>query len=132
MWMGAGQSGKQTKRIGREYSVKTGQNGETKEPKQTQMGRKKRIGIKYCGGCNPGYERVEMMERIQLRFNDRFLFLRHDEPDIDVLILMSGCPRACAAEDLNTTKIPNCLVTGEDDFDSLIDWLKSLDRKGDF
>ena len=73
-----------------------------------------------------------MMERIQFRFSDRFLFLRHDEPDIDVLILMSGCPRACAAEDLNTTKIPNCLVTGEDDFDSLIDWLKSVDRKGDF
>ena len=91
-----------------------------------------RIGIKYCGGCNPGYERVEMMERIQFRFNDRFLFLRHDEPDIDVLILMSGCHRACAAEDLNTRRIPHCLVTGEDDFDSLIDWLKSLDRKGDF
>ncbi len=95
------------------------------------MGRKK-IGIKYCGGCNPGYERVEMMERVQFRFSDRFLFLRHDEPDIDALILMGGCHRVCTAEDQNTTSIPHCLVTGEDDFDSLIDWLKSLDRKGDF
>jgi len=73
-----------------------------------------------------------MMERVQFRFGDRFLFLRHDEPDIDALILMSGCPRACAGEHLDTAKIPHYLVTGEDDFDNLISWLKSLDRKGDF
>jgi hypothetical protein len=96
------------------------------------MGAKKRIGIKYCGGCNPGYERVEMIERVQFRFNDRFLFLRHDEPDIDVLVLMSGCHRTCAGKDLDLTKITHCPVTGENDFDTLIKWLKSLDQKGDF
>ncbi len=93
---------------------------------------KKKIGIKYCGGCNPGYERVEMIERIQFRFNDQFSFLRHDEPDIDLLILMSGCHRACAGENLNTTKIPYCSVMGENDFDNLISWLKSFDQKGVF
>ena len=93
---------------------------------------KKRIGIKYCGGCNPGYERVEMIERVQFGFDNRFLFLRHDELDIDALVLMSGCQRACAAKDLNLKKIPHCLVAGENDFHALINWLKSLDRKGDF
>jgi len=93
---------------------------------------KKKIGIKYCGGCNPGYERVEMMEGVQFRFSDRFFFLRHDEPDIDVLILMSGCHRACAGENLDITKIPHCSVTGENDFNSLISWLKSLEQRGDF
>ena len=96
------------------------------------MGVKKRIGIKYCGGCNPGYERVEMIERVQFRFDDRFLFLRHDEPDIGALVLMSGCHRVCAGKDLDLTKIPHCPVTGENDFDTLIKWLKSLDQKGDF
>jgi hypothetical protein len=93
---------------------------------------KKRIGIKYCGGCNPGYERVEMIERVQFRFNDRFFSLHHDEPDIDVLVLMSGCHRACAGRDLNIAQIPNFSVTGENDFDNLINWLKSHDQKGDF
>jgi hypothetical protein len=114
------------------HRVITRQARETRQTKQTQMGTKKRIGIKYCGGCNPGYERVEMIQRVQFRFNDRFLFLRHDEPDIDVLVLMSGCHRACAGKDLNTAKIPLCSVTGENDFDNLINWLKSLDQKGDF
>jgi len=73
-----------------------------------------------------------MMERVQSRFNDRFVFLCHEEPDLDALILVGGCHRVCAGDDLNKAGIPHCLVTGEDDFDSLIDWLKSLDRKGDF
>ena len=71
-----------------------------------------------------------MVERIQFRFSDRFFLVRYDEPNIDGLILMSGCHRACAGEDLNKAKIPHCLVTGEDDFDNLIAWLKSVDRKG--
>jgi len=96
------------------------------------MRTKKRIGVKYCGGCNPGYERVEMIERVQFRFNDRFLFLRHDEPDIEVLVLMSGCHRACAGKDLNPAEIPYCSITGENEFDTLTNWLKSLDQKGDF
>jgi len=91
-----------------------------------------RIGIKYCGGCNPLYERVEMIQQAQSQLKDRFLFLRHDEPDIDVLVLMSGCHRTCAGKDLNTVKIPLCSVTVENDFDTLINWLKSLDQKGDF
>ena len=93
---------------------------------------KKKIGIKYCGGCNPGYERVEMMEGVQFRFNDRFLFLRHDEPDIEGMVLMSGCHRACASRDFNSTEILCCSITGENGFDTLMNWLKSLNQKGDF
>jgi hypothetical protein len=92
---------------------------------------KKRIGIKYCGGCNPLYERVEMVDRIQFRFNDRFLFFRYDEPDIDGIVLMSGCQRACATQNLDRT-IPYYSVTRENDVDTLLGWLKSLIAKGDF
>jgi hypothetical protein len=73
-----------------------------------------------------------MIERVKFRFNDRFLFLRHDDPDIEVLALVSGCHRACASQDLDLTGIPHCSATGENDFDTLVKWLKSLDQKGDF
>ena len=89
---------------------------------------KKKIGIKYCGGCNPHYERGEMIERIQFRFNDRFLFLRHDGPDIDVLVLMSGCHRACAGRDLNPIEIPHYSITEENGFGGLVDWLRGVDE----
>jgi len=114
------------------HSVITRQTRETRQTKQTQMGTKKRIGVKYCGGCNPGYERVEMVDRIQFRFNDRFSFLRYDEPDITMLVLMNGCQRTCASQDLNPTGVPHFSVTGENDFKDLIDWLTSIHEKGDF
>jgi|GEM_PF-151335 len=91
----------------------------------------KRIGIKYCGGCNPTYERVEMILRVKARFNDQFLFLRYNEPDIDTVILVSGCRRACAGQDLNPKEIPHWSVMEENDLENLIKWLTSLREKGD-
>jgi hypothetical protein len=91
---------------------------------------KKRIGIKYCGGCNPAYERVEMIEKVQFRLGDQFLFHRHVDEEIEALILVSGCPRACAGKELIQEK--NCYsVTGEGDYETLIKWLTDFIEKGD-
>ena len=95
------------------------------------MRTRRKVGIKYCGGCNPGYERVEMIQRVQFRINDQFLFLRHDEPDIEVMVLVNGCPRACANKNSNHPEVPSRSIVGESDFKSLIDWLVALDEKGD-
>jgi len=88
-----------------------------------------RIGIKYCGGCNPFYERVEIVQRAQSDFNCRLLFVHHDQTDIDGMIFMSGCQRACAVQDLNRT-VPHYSVTWENDFEALMGWLKSMVAKG--
>ena len=92
---------------------------------------RKRIGVKYCGGCNPTYERVEMVEKIQFRFGDEFLFHRHREQEGDFLILVSGCPRACADQSSDQRIVPTYSATGKHDFETLIDWLTTLDEKGD-
>jgi hypothetical protein len=112
--MGAGRSGKNNN------GVVLGMNDRT------------RIGVKYCGGCNSSYERVEMIQQVQSQLKDRFLFLRYDEPDIKVLILMNGCLRSCAAQDLNQTKVPLCSINEESDFITLMNWLTLFDEKGDF
>jgi hypothetical protein len=90
---------------------------------------RKKIGIKYCGGCNPTYERVEMVERVQSRLEDRFLFLRHDRQDLDVLVLINGCPRSCATENLDHKEVPYRSIVGEKDFETLIEWLTGLNEK---
>jgi hypothetical protein len=72
-----------------------------------------------------------MIQRVQSQLKNQFLFLRHDEPDIKVMVLMSGCHRACASRDVNLTGIPHCSVTGENDFENLMDWLTCLNEKGD-
>lgn len=89
-----------------------------------------RVGIKYCGGCNPSYERLEIVRRAQSRFDRRLLFIRHDQPDLDAMILMNGCQRACAVEDLNQT-VARFSVAGENDFEALMGWLKLLAAQGE-
>lgn len=92
---------------------------------------KKRIGVKYCGGCNPAYERVEMVEKVQFRLGDQLLYHRHGDEEIEALILVSGCQRACAGQDLNQDKNSTYSITGEGDYEALIDWLIALSKKGD-
>jgi hypothetical protein len=91
---------------------------------------KKKIGIKYCGGCNPHYERVEMIQRVQSLLKNRFIFLRYDQKDLDALVLVNGCPRSCSSIDFNQTDVPSLSVTGESDFENLMNCLRTFDKKG--
>jgi hypothetical protein len=93
---------------------------------------KKKIGVKYCGGCNPSYERVEMIQQVQSILKDRFIFSIHDQQDLDIMVLVNGCPRACADKNSNHQEVPSRSIVGESDFNGLIDWLAAFDEKGDF
>ena len=90
---------------------------------------KKRIGIKYCGGCNPHYERVDMVQKVHSLLKNRFLFLGHDQKYLDGLILVSGCPRACATKNLGQTETPFRSVFEETEFAGLIEWLTTIKGK---
>ena len=91
---------------------------------------KKRIGIKYCGGCNPHYERVDMLQKVHSLLKNRFLFLRYDQENLNGLILVSGCPRACASKNLDQTEILLRSVIEENEFENLIEWLTTLEGSG--
>ena len=90
---------------------------------------KTKIGIKYCGGCNPKYERVEMIQRLQSMVGEQFLFVRHDQQDLDGLITVNGCLRACAAKGLNQTEVSYHSVVKNNDFDSLMEWLLTFEHE---
>jgi len=87
---------------------------------------RKRIGIKYCGGCNPTYERVELTRRLEGKVGERFYFVRHDERELHALLLVSGCETACADENLVRADIPRLSITSSSDFGRIVDWLQGL------
>ena len=94
------------------------------------MDNMEKIGIKYCGGCNPSYERVEVVQRVQSLFKDRFIFSVDDLQDSDRMVLVSGCPRACANKNSGNFEPLSHSILGEDDFESLIKWLTASDQEG--
>jgi len=72
-----------------------------------------------------------MIQQVQSLLKDQFTFSIHGQQDLDVMLLVSGCPRACANKNSNHLELPSRSIVGESDFKSLIDWLVGLDKKGD-
>jgi len=90
---------------------------------------KAKIGIKYCGGCNPTYDRVEMVQEVRSLGKNRFIFHGYDQPGLDGVIVVNGCPRECAVKDLKPGGVPYCSIAGKDDLNNLMEWLFILGKK---
>ena len=54
-----------------------------------------KIGIKYCGGCNPRYQREEQVGRLKEKL-PACSFTYDDSAVCDIWIAVHGCPSACA------------------------------------
>ena len=55
-----------------------------------------RVALKYCGGCNPGYDRPALAETVRARLAGRVEFVQATEGDADVTLVLAGCETACA------------------------------------
>ncbi len=78
-----------------------------------------KVGIKYCGGCNPYYDRVAIVKRIADRLAGRVEIVALDHDQIDLVVAVEGCSTACA--DLNSSKARAIrIITQPEDADEFI------------
>jgi len=54
-----------------------------------------RIGLKYCGGCNPHYDRVALVEKITRVLSGKVEFVAWDKEDLSTILVVAGCNTAC-------------------------------------
>lgn len=56
------------------------------------------VGIKYCGGCNPRYNRGEAFNIIKKHLPDKTEFVIAEEGiEYDYLLVIGGCMKCCAS-----------------------------------
>ncbi len=55
-----------------------------------------KVGIKYCGGCNPYYDRAALVKQIESRLKGNVEFVSPDNDDADLVLAVEGCQTACA------------------------------------
>lgn len=55
------------------------------------------IYVKYCGGCNPRFDRREAVEELgkRLQANLENIKIQHTDPQADAHLLVVGCERSC-------------------------------------
>jgi len=55
-------------------------------------------GVKFCGGCNPRFERGKALEELKKHFEGRISFEYAKEKSIyDILLIIAGCANCCAS-----------------------------------
>ena len=52
------------------------------------------VGLRYCGGCNPRYDRVAAVGRLRAQLPD--VELRPAAPGQPAVVRVCGCPARCA------------------------------------
>jgi hypothetical protein len=55
-----------------------------------------KIRVKYCGGCNPNYDRVALVRRIKERLGKRVAFVEAEDKQVSLVLAVEGCSTACA------------------------------------
>ena len=54
------------------------------------------IGVKFCGGCNPLYDRGKLFEKTKEAYPDHTFEMADDTKEYEKLLVICGCERACA------------------------------------
>ncbi|MBS3809673.1 MAG: hypothetical protein KGY38_05930 [Desulfobacterales bacterium] len=83
-----------------------------------------KIGVKYCGGCKPNYDRVELTAKLKERLEDKVEFMSHDSPGLFMVIAVQGCPTACA--DLSHIEVPVRTITGCEEAEKFISYIENI------
>ena len=52
--------------------------------------------MKYCGGCNPEYDRVALVARIRGALKGKVEFVSAQSEGVDLILAVQGCATACA------------------------------------
>jgi len=56
-----------------------------------------RCGVKFCGGCNPRYDRGSALEKLKSGFNGGIDIEPAEEgAEYDMLLVIGGCTNCCA------------------------------------
>lgn len=64
----------------------------------------KKVALKYCGGCNPGFDRVAYVEKIKSATGPDIEWVTLDDEGFDAVLLVAGCETACPQRSLDFSR----------------------------
>jgi hypothetical protein len=62
-----------------------------------------KVGLKYCGGCRPDYDRTAAVKDIIEELGEGFEITGADDEESDLILVVTGCKTAC----VDTTLLPD-------------------------
>ena len=81
------------------------------------------IGIKYCGGCNPHFDRSFIINRIMELFKDEKFEYAKENNSYDIILVVNGCSRACSDHSSLKGK-EKIFINSEEDYLEVVDLIR--------
>ena len=63
-----------------------------------------KCGVRFCGGCNPRYDRRQALNQIESQFKDIDFINAAEGVPHDLLLVIGGCSNCCASYEQFETK----------------------------
>lgn len=60
----------------------------------------KKAAIKFCGGCDPVYDRVKYWHLIKAASAGLIDWVSPEHEGIDIMLIINGCEKACPRDEL--------------------------------
>ncbi|MCL2703545.1 MAG: hypothetical protein FWE91_08075 [Defluviitaleaceae bacterium] len=80
-----------------------------------------KVGVKYCGGCNPHFDRSGLVERLKTDMPEvQFGNLK----DGGFALFICGCARACTGIGHSAGRLGKLVVTNETGYTEVLDRIK--------
>lgn len=77
-----------------------------------------KVAVKYCGGCNPRYDRAAVIRRLCDDVADVEV-VRPGGEEVDAVAVMCGCAVACAEHSHLHGRLGKVILTRAEDYESL-------------
>ena len=91
------------------------------------MSEKPQIGVRYCGGCNPHYDRVSLVKRLQASLPDLEFVPAEDGVPYAAALIANGCTNRCTTvSGLAVPEARQVALSGDIDFFPAQEKLKDL------
>lgn len=74
------------------------------------------VAVKYCGGCNPRFDRTNLVERLRRALPA--VIGGADLPDPDVALVVCGCHCRCGDHGPLSGRYGKWVVSSPEDFDA--------------
>ena len=84
-----------------------------------------KCGVKFCGGCNPHYQRGDAYRRIASDIPEIVFEHAEEGVEYDVLLVIGGCTACCAGYDQYTVKDDVIKMWSEDQINDIESQLSS-------
>ena len=88
-----------------------------------------KVRVKYCGGCNPRYDRRVELGRLKVAFPEaEFVEMGDDDGPFEYVIVLCGCSAVCASHEDLHGKYGKTVTSSAEECQPLEDILRAIPK----